>query len=232
MCWRNKRILSLYEWKRNENDVYEFNATILWFFYPKQMKHQISDRLHTDLAKLSTVKMKVWWQGSHLRQSAGKVKASKYFPVDHTVLVQPHHNQLNKAEYEKQRKSSMELSYRRWDERVSSFTYPCWLRVTTVCRQVKCQYMKSRLEINCWRVTMNIAQMGIFLSAMQVYWIRMHTNATDCRITIPAKRRPTTPYDIDSWLYEQWLKASYTIWSSSICPFICRWARFCDAIAT
>lgn len=98
-----------------------------------------------------------------------------------------------------------------------------------VCRQVKCQYMKSRLEINCWRVTMNIAQMGIFLSAMQVYWIRMHTNATDCRITIPAKRRPTTPYDIDSWFYEQWLKASYTIWSSCI---ICRWARFSDAIAT
>lgn len=104
MCWRNKRIFPLYEWKRNENDVYEFNATILWFFYPKQMKHQISDRLHTDLAKLSTVKMKVWWQGSHLRQSAGKVKASKYCPVDHTVLVQPRHNQLNKAEYEKTKK--------------------------------------------------------------------------------------------------------------------------------
>lgn len=39
---------------------------------------------------------------------------------------------------------------------------------------------------------MNIAQMGIFLSAMHVYWTRMHTNATDCRITIPAKRGPTT----------------------------------------
>lgn len=38
MCWRNKRIFATLRVK-DQNDVYDFNATILWFFYPKQMKH-------------------------------------------------------------------------------------------------------------------------------------------------------------------------------------------------